>query len=207
MRTNVYVDGFNLYHGALKGSSHRWLDLGRLFQLLLPHNQVQRIKYFTAHVNARPNNPDQPIRQQTYLRALRTIPNLEVILGHFLVSRCRMLEAGSPPHAPRYVEVVKTEEKGSDVNIATHMLWDGFRNDYELAVLVTNDSDLVEPVRLVRQELGLAVGILNPHRHPSRTLLRYCSFMKQIRAGVLASSQFPPILTDAIGTFSKPASW
>lgn len=103
MRTNVYVDGFNLYYGALKGSSHKWLDLSRLFQLLLPQNQVQRIKYFTAHVSARPNNPDQPTRQQTYLRALQTIPNLELILGHFLVSRCRMLEAGSPPHAPRYV--------------------------------------------------------------------------------------------------------
>ncbi|HEU4453839.1 MAG TPA: hypothetical protein VFR81_12310 [Longimicrobium sp.] len=74
-------------------------------------------------------------------------------------------------------------------------------------MLVTKDSDLVEPVRLVRQELGLAVGILNPHRHPSRALLRYCSFMKQIRAGVLASSQFPHTLTDSIGTFSKPASW
>lgn len=105
-----------------------WIWAGSLSCSFLT-NQVQRIKYFTAHVNARPNNPDQPIRQQPYLRALRTIPNLEVILGHFLVSRCRMLEAGSPPHAPRYVEVVKTEEKGSDVNIATHMLWDGFRND------------------------------------------------------------------------------
>lgn len=93
------------------------------------------------------------------------------------------------------------------MNIASHMLWDGFRNDYELAVLVTNDSDLVEPVRIVRQELGLPVGILNPHKHPSRALLRYCSFTKRIRAGALAASQFPHTLTDSVGTFSKPSSW
>ena len=118
-----------------------------------------------------------------------------------------MMEAGSPPGAPRFVKVVKTEEKGSDVNLATHLLWDGFRNDYEVAVLITNDSDLLEPVQVVRQELGLTVGILNPYKHPSRTLLRHCSFFKQIRSGVLAASQFPPTLADAVGTFHRPTSW
>lgn len=207
MRTNVYVDGFNLYYGALKGTSHRWLDLGRLCGLLLPRNPIHRIKYFTAYVSARPNDVDQPIRQQTYLRALRTIPNLEIVLGHFLVSECWMLAAAPPPGAPRYVKVVKSEEKGSDVNLAAHLVWDGFRGDYEAAVLITNDSDLLEPVRIVREELRLPVGILNPHKHPSRALLRYASFTKQVRQGALAASQFPPMLSDAGGTFRKPAVW
>ena len=81
MKTFVYIDGFNLYYGCLKATPYRWLNPATLCQLLLPHHQVLQIKYFTAHVSARPHDPDQPIRQQTYLRALRTVPNLAALVG------------------------------------------------------------------------------------------------------------------------------
>ena len=207
MKTNIYIDGFNLYYGAVKRSPYKWLNLDRMCQLLLPQNQINKIKYFTALVNARPNDPQQPIRQQTYLRSLRTIPHLEIIEGHFLTSEVSMLVAGSPPNAPPYARVIKTEEKGSDVNLATHLLNDGYKKDYEMAVVITNDSDLLEPIRIVRYELNLPVGLLNPHKRPSRALLPHVNFIKQIRQGVLAASQFPGKLTDAQGTFHKPASW
>ena len=106
-----------------------------------------------------------------------------------------------------YVDVIKTEEKGSDVNLATHLLYDGFRNDYEVAVIVSNDSELLEPVKIVRYELGKKVGLLNPHPKPRRALLPHVDFIKKIRTGVLAASQFPPTLTDAHRTFHKPANW
>lgn len=115
--------------------------------------------------------------------------------------------ANCPPGAQRYELVIKTEEKGSDVNLATHLVADAFRQRFEVAVLVTNDSDLTEPVRIVTKELGRTVGILNPHKHPSRELLRSASFVKPIRRGVLASSQFPPVLRDGIGEIRKPSSW
>ena len=71
MLTNVYVDGFNLYYGCLKGSPHKWLDLERLCcQLLASHNQIKRIRYFTARINSRPDDPQGPARQDAYLRAL-----------------------------------------------------------------------------------------------------------------------------------------
>ena len=79
LRTIVYIDGFNLYYGAVKGTPYKWLDLRRMCQLLLPPNDIRRIKYFTARVIARPNDPNQPTRQETYLRALRSIPDLEII--------------------------------------------------------------------------------------------------------------------------------
>ena len=107
----------------------------------------------------------------------------------------------------RYVRVVKTEEKGSDVNIASHMLRDGFRGAYEAAVLVTNDSDLIEPIRIVREELGLLVGILNPQKRASVLLRHHASFMKPIRSGVVAVSQFPVEIHDQKGVFRKPAQW
>ena len=118
-----------------------------------------------------------------------------------------MLVAGSPINAPRYVRVIKTEEKGSDVNLATHLLNDGYKKDYEQAVLITNDSDLLEPIKIVRTELNLPVGLLNPHSRPSRALLPHVNFLKQIRSGVLAASQFPPRMTDSLGTIHKPSSW
>lgn len=206
LRTYVYIDGFNLYYGALRGTPFRWLDLGKLCDLLLPKNDVQAIKYFTALVKPRPGDLQQPVRQQAYLRALKSTPRCSVILGHFLAHRVKMPLA-RPTAEAKYADVIKTEEKGSDVNLATHMLCDGFSDAYDVAVIVTNDSDLAEPVRIVAQQLGKTVGILNPHKHPSSVLSKHARFLKQIRKGVLAASQFPPTLTDAHGTFHKPDAW
>lgn len=72
MKTNVYIDGFNLYYRLIKGSPCKWLNLLTLCQLMLPDHDIQQIKYFTAPVSARPDDPDQPTRQQTYFRALRS---------------------------------------------------------------------------------------------------------------------------------------
>ncbi len=70
MVTNVYVDAFNLYYGSLKGTPYRWLDLGALCARLLPRDRINRTRYFTSTVSARPDNPDAPQRQQVYRRAL-----------------------------------------------------------------------------------------------------------------------------------------
>jgi uncharacterized LabA/DUF88 family protein len=208
MKTIVYVDGFNLYYGAVKGTAYKWLDILKLCQLLLPKNQIIKIKYFTAPVTARPSDPDQPNRQQMYLRALRTIPGLEIIYGHFLEHEIMMAVANPAPGTPKYVRVIKTEEKGSDVNIAAHMLSDGYNGRYQVAVILSNDSDLVEPIRIVRQELKLPVGVLNPiPAHPSHELQKVATFVKPIRQGVLSVSQFPPRLKDSAGEFYKPPAW
>jgi uncharacterized LabA/DUF88 family protein len=208
MRTYVYVDGFNLYYGAVKGTPYKWLDILSLCQLLLPRNQILKIKYFTALVTARPGDPDQPNRQQIYLRALRTIPDLDIIYGHFLEHEVMMPLAGSPSGNPRYAKVIKTEEKGSDVNIAAHMVADGYQGAYQVAILLSNDSDLVEPVKIVRNELKLPVGVLNPRpASPSHELRKFATFVKPIRSGVLAASQFPRTLADANGAFYKPPKW
>lgn len=204
MKVNVYVDGFNLYYGAVKGTPYRWLNIAALCHWLLPNDPVHQIKYFTALVHPRPQDPDQRIRQQTYLRALETIPNLSIIYGFFLVHEV-MMPLAAP--ATGYAKVIKTEEKGSDVNLATHLLMDGFHNDYEMAVVISNDSDLLLPIQYVTGTLKKPVGLLNPQKHPSQTLLPHVRFVKHIRAGVLAKSQFSLNLTDNTGTFSKPATW
>jgi hypothetical protein len=105
------------------------------------------------------------------------------------------------------VWVDKTEEKGSDVNLASHLLRDACLKRFEVAVLITNDSDLAEPVRIVAREIGLPIGILNPHQFHSRELKQYATFIKRIRQGDLASSQFPNTLMDSKGAFAKPVGW
>ena len=112
-----------------------------------------------------------------------------------------------PGHPQKYVKVIKTEEKGSDVNLATHLIHDAHMGKFDIAVVISNDSDLLEPIKIVRQELHKQVGILNPHPNPSRALLPHIDFIKQIRAGVLNASQFPARLSDAHGTFTKPIAW
>ena len=118
IRTNVYIDGFNLYYRALRGTSYRWLDVGKLASLLLPQHDIGRIRYFTALVVNRPGDPTQPQRQQTYLRALQTVPNLSIHYGHFLVNTKWRPLAQHPQTGPRTVEILNAEEKGSDVTLS-----------------------------------------------------------------------------------------
>jgi uncharacterized LabA/DUF88 family protein len=158
MATIVYIDGFNLYYGALKGTPHKWLVLAALSRRLLPKDQIVAIRYFTALVAARQGDPQQPQRQQAYLRALRTIPGFTVHLGHYLTHSVRMPLANPLPMGPRTVEVVRTEEKGSDVNLATYLLLDAFQGRCDTAVVISNDSDLQEPIRVAEQQLGVRVG-------------------------------------------------
>jgi hypothetical protein len=207
MRTNVYVDGFNLYYGALKSTPFRWLNLAQFSRLALPRHRINRIRYFTARVNARPNDPQKPVRQQTYIRALQTLPDLTVHYGHYLETVVRMPLANPSLAGQRTVEVIRTDEKGSDVNLATYLLLDGFQSDYEVAVIVSNDSDLLLPLQVVRSTLGRRVGVLNPQKKIGRALHGAATFYKQIRAGLLGASQFPATLQDAHGTITKPVGW
>ena len=84
---------------------------------------------------------------------------------------------------------------------------DGFRNDYELAVVVSNDSDLLMPIQVVTQEFGKPVGLLNPQKHTSVALLPYVKFVKKIRGTVLKNSLFPDAMNDKGGQFLKPVDW
>ena len=114
MKTYVFVDAFNLYYGCLRKTPYRWLNLAELCHVMLPDHDVQRIKYFTALVGPRRGDPGQPARQQLYLRALTTLPLVEIHFGHHLTHVVSMPLANPPVIGPRYARVIKTEEKGSE---------------------------------------------------------------------------------------------
>jgi hypothetical protein len=193
--------------GELRRPRHQWLDLDALSHRLFPRDTIHRIRYFTARVNPKVSNPQSPQRQQAYLRALETIPHLTVHLGHFLTHPARMPLARPRAGGPTTAEVIKTEEKGSDVNLATYLLLDAFRRDSEIAVVISNDSDLKEPIAMTQRELGLQVGVVNPHPASHRSRALQPTFFKQLRVSVLPACQFPPTLRDARGTIHRPVGW
>ena len=111
---------------------------------------------------------------------------------------------------PTLVPVIKTEEKGSDVNLACHLVADAFEKKCTAAFVISNDSDLLEPIRIARRKLGMTVGLATPFRPPGRpanALINEVDFQRPIRRGTLAKCQFPRTLTDKLGTCSKPATW
>ena len=192
MSTSVYIDGLNLYHGALKGSKHKWLDVRRLAEVLLPKDRVKDVYYFTARMMAFGGDGSKRQRQDIYLRALKSMPRLEVIYG---------------THRRRGNS---WEEKKTDVNIATQMIFDAFLGNFTCALLMSNDSDLFAPVKRICDDLNLTVVVANPvlRQRVHQELRSAATRVLEIESKHLAASQLPPRVQDSKGKWiSKPASW
>ncbi len=205
---NAYIDGFNFYYGCVKGTSYKWLNLSELCRCLLPKQfTLGAVKYFTARVSGLPSDPDKPTRQQTYLRALATVPDIQVVYGHFMRHPVRMPLVNPPATGSKFAEVIRTEEKGSDVNLATHLLVDAFTRVCDAALILSNDSDLLLPIKTARRRFLLKTIIVSPHPKPSLALVAEADFRRQIREWMLRSSLFSDPLSDSVGIFRKPTGW
>jgi hypothetical protein len=203
MRAIAYIDGFNLYYRAVRGTPYKWLNLRRACELLVPEHTLSRLKYFTAPVSGK-FDPNKPTRQETYFRALRTV-GCEIIKGNFLTHDVDM-PLSSNRH--QLVTVIKTEEKGSDVNLASHLLIDGFTHQYEAAIILTNDSDLAMPIRYIRDDLKMEIIVINPNGlFATKKLVQSATSIRHLRTGVLAAAQFPDIVQHAKGVIHKPPTW
>jgi uncharacterized LabA/DUF88 family protein len=189
MRTTIYVDEFNLYYGCLKNTNYKWLNLEVLFSNILEdHHSIDRICYFTARFKEYSNDLNAHLLQMAYLNVLESLPNLEVIYGRFVSHNVRMPLVTPPPNT---VEVIKTEEKGSDVNFSVHLLNDAWEDRYECAVLVTDDSDMAEAMRLVKSQFSKKkLGLITPRGRPTSELRKYADFKKTIRDDDLKTAQF-----------------
>jgi hypothetical protein len=208
VRTIVYIDGFNLYYGSLKGTPYKWLDLCAYFERALPPGyDLQRIKYFTARVTALPHDPLAPARQDVYLRALRAHNGGRIAIteGHFSVKNVRLPLTANPS---KIVEVIKTEEKGSDVNLAVELVNDAWAGVFDCAVVVSNDADLERAMKITKQGMHRKVLLFTPGapiRKPLLALRRWSHKQFAIDPGDLAACQLPdPVMPGNIG---KPTNW
>jgi uncharacterized LabA/DUF88 family protein len=207
LRTIVYVDSFNFYYGEMRGTAWKWLDVVALFQKVIgPQNNLVKVKIFTARVKPTPRDPSVNIRQATYLRALQAHSALvELHFGHFSRHRVQMENANPPPPT---VDVWKNEEKGSDVNLAVHVLNDAWKNEYDCAVIVSNDSDLAQSLSLVKSQHQKVIGLVTPgapKRKTSLQLSQHADFVAPIRTWMLTSSLLPDPIPGT--TIHKPATW
>lgn len=205
-RTIVYVDGFNLYYLALRSTIYKWLDLYKLAETLLPaeYHDIVKVKFFTARINPLPNDLDAPNRQAVYLDALNAYrpDKIEIIYGKFLSHKAWRPYA---PPTPGYANVILTEEKGTDVNLAVHLLNDAWMNAFDCAVVVSNDSDLAEAMRLAKARNKKIGWIVPETKHQSQALKSIPHFKKQLRASALAYSQLPNQIPGT--NIIKPQAW
>ena len=219
MRTQIYVDGLNFYYGCLQGTEFKWLDLVELFSVILPAEyDIQKVNYFTAKVLPRNGNPGVCHRQNAYLRALEAQhpDKISIHYGYFSENN-KFLRLKAPPH--KKVEVIVTEEKRSDVSLSTHLLNDAWLDKYDCAVLVSNDNDMAEALKLIRQyHPEKQLWLIKPKKSqysgklqgPIEEQVNGKKFIRAIYRSALKKSLLPdpvrpkkPISTP----ISKPASW
>ncbi len=209
MKTFVYVDGFNIFNRSLKGTPYKWLDLFALSKMLLDDNhQLHTIKYFTARVSEM-GDPGRPIRQETYIRALKKhIDSFRVHYGNFqshVENRKIADNEAIKKLGTSWIDVYETREKGTDVNLAVQLVNDAWHDKYECAVVLSNDSDLCSAITVAKEREKLIGWFIPDNCSPSVELNKLVQFRKKIRPAVLAKCQLPnPIPRSNI---RKPDSW
>jgi hypothetical protein len=176
---------------------------------MLPNDEIHRVHYFTAMVSETPWNAGAPLRQEIYIRALRTRALVYVHLGKFQP----IFRTGTPafltPGMPSNPITIETwEEKGSDVNLAARLLMDAVAEDFEQALVVSNDSDLTEPIRAIKQHFNLPIVDVSPYDTVTNKLRKAASSRAILDKSLLASCQLPITLKDKKGRMiSKPDAW
>jgi uncharacterized LabA/DUF88 family protein len=202
----VYVDGFNLYYGALRGTPHKWLDLERFFDLCRPHDEIHRVRYFTALVTGPARD-----RQRAYLQALSTLPRVTVILGRFKNKHVKCGVASCRHSGTRTFQL--PEEKRTDVNIAVQMLEDAYQDRCSCFLLVSGDSDLVPAVTHIKsafpdKKVALYVPFRSPKRGAATELRMAVDTHRALPLNILKHAQLPAHIPDGLGSHVvKPTTW
>jgi len=212
-RIIAYIDGFNLYFGLRESGYRRyyWVNLKRLVENLLRLDQrLVMTKYFTARISAAasPSNPAlceklraKRKRQSDFLEALETLADFRIFYGHYLhrPTTCHRCGHCWADH----------EEKMTDVNMATELLRDTFEDRFDTAILLSADSDLVPPIRVLRELFPRKrVVVVFPPARFSHHLKTVAHAHLSLGRATLARSQFPDQLTKSDGhVLRRPGGW
>jgi hypothetical protein len=212
-RAHVYIDGFNFYYAAFRGPKPRpsrlkWLDLAEFSRLLLPDHDVTLVRYFTAAVKPVDWDPSQHLRQGAYLRALAGCPGVLIHKGSFATWQVRRPLVDPTPAGPSSALVWDTKEKGSDVNLATYLLLDAFEDAYDTALVISDDSDLLEPVRVTRERLHKRVGVVRVRTDRGSVFRGKVDFLIEARLWHFEKAQLPDEYPLSNGrTARRPPEW
>jgi len=199
-RVIAYIDGFNLYFGILEAGLEKlkWLNLRLLIEnLIKPNQRLAEVKYFTSRVS---NNPDKQKRQSTYIEALETV-DIKVFYGHYQRDKIECHRCGNI--------WAKYNEKMTDVNIATQMIIDAYQDKYDMAMLISGDSDLVPPMKaMIENFKNKRVFVAFPPKRHNNSVALVAKGSIVIGRKKLADSQFEDEVTKKDGfILQKPVSW
>lgn len=199
-RVIVYVDGFNLYFGIKQAglTNCKWLDLRKLaLSLFKPHQELVTIKYFTSRVN---NNPEKQKRQTTFIEALETT-GVMVFYGHYQSDTIECKRCGAVWSS--------NNEKMTDVNIATQMIIDAYNDDYDTAMLISGDSDLVPPIKAIHQNFeNKRVFVAFPPNRFNKSVKIVAKGSLVIGNTKIRESQLPDEVVKSDGfVLKKPERW
>jgi hypothetical protein len=207
VRANAYIDGFNLYHGALQERpACKWLDLRALCSRLLPPDyELAEVHYFTARVGHSPDDPGRPQRQDVYLRALKgECQPFFYVKGRFQ-TKTRLLPrvgTGEP------VAVRLTQEKGSDVNLAARLVSDACEERVEAALVITDDFDLEGALRVATEECGVQLTVASPRGRADLAEAVGADYTKRVHTQLLRECQLPEMALDHEGReVFRPPAW
>jgi len=200
---NFYIDGYNLYY-ALKDSGlyHLlWLDFEKFCKSFLISNlqDIGCIYFFTAIWKRKPESEK---RQHLYLDAARAASSSAII-----IKRGKFIEREVTCDYCR-ITFIRQKEKQTDINIAIQMILDAINGNYDIAYLLTSDSDYVPLIQLLRQKYEKDVRVLFPPGQFSKDLDKAASECQPITPGLLISCQLPDTFVGKDGkTYKKPLKW
>lgn len=212
-RVVAYVDGFNLYFGLKAAGFQRyyWLNIYKLARNLIKEDQeLVESKYFTARISG-PSRfdkkeelqeiKDRVKRQTRYLDALLTLERFKLYEGQYLKKHRKCSACGFKQSTH--------EEKMTDVNIATELVVDAFEDKFDMALVISGDSDLTPPIKVVRDRFPQKQIIVAfpPKRH-SYHLKTIANHSFTIGRAALRDSQLPNVVQSTGGeNLVKPSEW
>ena len=231
-RAIFYIDGFNLYYAALRPKPHlKWLNLKALADGIVHEDTtVVCVKYFTSRVLG---SASKSKRQNVYFIVLKTVSQIKITFGNLVkrkesgnMSRAEQTRLNLTEQSKRNIKgqevAINTfEEKGTDVNLASHLIYDACNDEFDIAYVISNDTDFVEPIRMVKEDIGKTIVVVAPHRSlvdekrkrnrvpiPDTKLKRAANDVYYIKDSLFIDSQFSDeIRTNAEKIITKPLNW
>lgn len=206
------IDGFNLYHSirdvhARTGVNYRWLDIRSLCGSFLPviggDAHVSRVFYFSAlahHVE--PQNPGAVKRHRAYMRALQST-GVIVELAHFKAKHVRCV----CPVCGTKFDLLRHEEKETDVAIACKLLELMYDRSVDSVVLVSGDTDLVPAVRAAMRLATKPIYMLYPVGRRNRAFLGVATHGFRIKEAHYRKYQLPERVHVGKRVITKPSQW
>ena len=230
LKTSIYIDGYNLYYGRLRGTQYKWLDVVALFSRITrsiePHSQIISVKFFTAPALPKfsRHGKESMRAQNDYHRALEAkYPNkFEKVLGSHVYekdgTKMPVYVEGNLFDKDNTVRVWRLVEKKTDVNLALSMYRDASKRALDQVVLISNDADTEPAISALMEDFpALKIGMIIPRgpqisgkkgRPASSSLINLAHWSRSyINDEELISAQLPEQVPTKKKLAKKPIHW